>query len=136
MFFKRKQRKPGPSGTGEFIDNIHWWFWDDAVTPGLLSRDAFSEVRSAALPTEDAARLSTALVSGSIESDGKKDAQAINTAKILLIKVSDYLARQRKTDPDIFSRWVKEKWTRADTREAMLDVFKAYINVLEFWGYP
>jgi hypothetical protein len=32
-----KPRKPGLTGTGDFIFNLDWWLWDDPANPGLIS---------------------------------------------------------------------------------------------------
>jgi hypothetical protein len=40
-------------GTGEFIDNMDWWFWNGRALPGLLSREQFERLRGLALTEQE-----------------------------------------------------------------------------------
>jgi hypothetical protein len=116
--------------------NIRWWFWDDAATPGLITGAAFSELCDAALSEAENGRLSVALVEDRVVTNAGRGKRASNADIRLLQKVDAYLRAARDAAPEALDRWVKSKWTRSDADAPMLDVLKAYINVLEGWGYP
>lgn len=137
MRWWRRLRRPQPSRTGAFVENIHWWFWDDAVAPGLLTSDSFSRLLSTALTDSEYGKVCTALVMSKIVTGGKPSRSLESpVVKALLKKASDHLANVRDKDPGNLDEWMQSNWSRENNSQPMLDVVKAHINVLAFWGYP
>jgi hypothetical protein len=121
MFWRRtKRRKPGPTSSGRIIDNIHWWFWDDADCPGLITRAKFDELQRLALSEPEQRKLSSALTRRGIVSRSARE--------FCFAKINEYLVQDRKQGG--IDRWVGFSWD-----SQCLDVFKAYLNVLAYWGY-
>jgi hypothetical protein len=121
MFWRRKKRrKPGPTGSGRIIDNIHWWFWDDAAYPGLITREKFDELQRLALTEAEQRKLSSALIRRGIVSRSAR--------KFYFAKINDYLVQEGKQGG--IDRWIGFSWD-----SQCFDVFKAYLNILAYWGY-
>jgi hypothetical protein len=144
-----EQRAPGLTGTGKFIENIHWMLWGDLHSPGLIDRDRFYELRETALPPEEHRRLSLALVSGHIVSFSGQSHTSPDEKKSIeqgFGKVDAYLRNIRDNDYDKLKYWLgdnfflhKDGWVK-DQHETkisrdILDVISAYLNCLNYWGF-
>jgi hypothetical protein len=134
-FLAGRKNRPRPTGSGEFIDNIRWWFWDDKQTPGMLTRNGFDETMQQAL-SEDEHSWMLREVLISIRREKPASRENIAEAKRLFGKIGAHLAKKRENEKEKFKQIVIDKWTHANTEGAMLDVLRAHINVLESWGYP
>lgn len=132
--FGRKTKRPQPTGTSQFIDNIHWWYWDGTRTPGLLTRDSFDKLMVSALPPEEQAEF--ILSFSTMVTLGQKNFDREKRAKAFLTKMGTHLERIQTSNQVYFDEIVMKKWIRPNVKEPLLDVFKAYLNVLEYWGYP
>lgn len=135
MFFRPRRKRPYPTGSGDFIENVRWWFWDDATTPGLMTSDAFSRLCQEALTHDEWGKLCVAQVQGRVASMRRRNNKLPSLPKDSLQKVGAHLRAIRDNDPEAFDQLIPSKWTRADVDGPMLDVLKAYINVIESWGY-
>jgi hypothetical protein len=113
-------RKPGLTGSGRIIDNIHWWFWDDGAYPGLITRDNFKELQRLALSEAEQRKLSSALSRTGLANRP--------TREFCFAKINEYLVEEAKQGG--IDRWVGFSWD-----SQCFDVFKAYLNVLAYWGY-
>ena len=70
---KKKPVTPGKNrGTGEFIDNIRWWFWNGAAFPGLISREQFSRIADRSLDPVERTKFSRMLVADLIVTNGQR----------------------------------------------------------------
>jgi hypothetical protein len=150
-FWRRKNdkfRKPGLTGTGDFIANLDWWLWDDLASPGLISVDRFEELRKLALGSDERERFSMILVRDTVVVRGKKQISSEDKefAKYALQKVGNYLLRIRQNDFEQLSNWVgsnfmlyEDGWVRdqngTKVNRDILRVVAAYINCLELWGF-
>ena len=103
--------------------------------PGLISSEAFSTLCQAALTDDEFGKLSTALAMDRATSISNRSRSESPNLR-LLSKVNDYLRRVRDQNPAALEKWVKSHWTRKNTDGRLLDVVKAYLNVLEAWRYP
>jgi hypothetical protein len=135
QFLKLRHKQAHPTGSGEFIENISWWLWDDPHTPGMLTYDAFYEILEQAL-TQDERGWMVVNALSRIKRDRPPPRETIVKAKQLFTKMDKYLINARERQPGQFQRIIRHKWTRADVTGPMLNVLCAYINVLEIWGYP
>jgi hypothetical protein len=129
---KKSKRSPGPKGTGRFIDNIRWWFWDDPSFPGLISRDKFEELRRMALSESENRAFSTALVKYSIvDWAGRSSSRTIEETNYYFEQINKFLVNMRENELSQIDKWIELDWC-----VDCLDVFKAYLNVLDYWCYP
>jgi hypothetical protein len=152
MFWRDKEEKsraPGPTGTGDFIVNIDWWFWDDPASPGLISIDRFAELRELALAPNEHKRLSGLLLSDRVvDSQGRKRTSSEEKAFIdhALRKVGSHLAQIRKDEFTQLDYWLGSNFMLHDdgwikdqngirVNHDILRVIAAYLNVLELWGF-
>ncbi len=112
-------------GTGEFIENTDWWFWNGNSFPGLLTIDQFSNARDQSLALAERSELSRLLIADSIVSSGRRPERSARFL-VLLKKVSDYLESLTADDPNS---------TLFEFLDKPADVLKAYLNILQYWGY-
>lgn len=132
MFWKRStNKKCGPTGSNRFIDNIDWWFWDNSLYPCLISRDNFSTICQNALTEEEHKHLVLALMLSDIITEGRHNVRASKEMDRLLKRVSDYLLSQRLSTIEEILCWRKPNFSKDCTK-----VLKAYVNIIESWGYP
>jgi hypothetical protein len=108
--------------TGEFIDNINWWFWNGSKFPGLLSRDTFSVAADRSMSSEDRAKFRRLMIAAEFQSNSNG---ASNETNRLLGLVSSFLSNSDVTQELVLSYF----------EENAVDAFKACINVLEYWGF-
>lgn len=108
--------------TGEFIDNLHWWFWNGPNFPGLISRESFSIAADRALTAEDRTKLRRLLMTAEFQSNSSNASKEANR---LLGLVSSFLSDSDDTQ-DLVLSYIEENAS---------DAVKAYINVLEYWGF-
>ncbi len=135
MFLWTKKKTPFPTGTGQFIMNIDWWFWDDAETPGLMTGEGLSQAAKEALTEAEWGRFCVLLVIGRVHSTRPLGQATDADGRLLFAKIGRHLMEIREKDSHRFSEYVIPKWTSINVGTSMLNVFKAYINVLEGWGY-
>lgn len=137
MFFRKQRKKPGPTGSGLLIENINWVFWDDRTTPGLLTRDKFLELRKIALSEREASDLNIAIAFARMISSNKRNEAAIKTRDILYKKVENFLANLCANDKNAADYWLESDWLMKDAPYGFEpeNVLKAYINILNGWGY-
>ena len=84
MFWRKEKshpKMPGPGGSGNIIDNIEFWFWDDAVAPGLIDRDRFDELSKKALTASEHANYIRTLLSSQIASTSEYRRRGRNDKK-------------------------------------------------------
>jgi hypothetical protein len=117
---RKKRRKAGLTGSGRIIENIHWWFWDDRAYPGLITREKFDDLQQLALSEAEQRKLSSALTRSGIVSRYAREGY--------FAKINEYLVEEGKKG--CIDRWVGFSW-----ESECFDVFKAYLNVLAYWGY-
>ena len=123
---KKKPVTPGKNrGTGEFIDNIRWWFWNGAAFPGLISREQFSRIADRSLDPVERTKFSRMLVADLIVTNGQRHKRSPTEIK-LLEKVGRFCETLQNGDPDA---------TQTEFLDDTFSVLKAYLNILEFWGY-
>jgi hypothetical protein len=120
VWSRRRRRKAGLTGSGRIIENIHLWFWDDRAYPGLITREKFDELQRLALSEAEQRKLSSALAGRGIVSRYVRESY--------FAKINEYLVEQGKKGS--IDHWVGFSW---DSR--CFDVFKAYLNVLAYWGF-
>lgn len=153
VFWRSKKaatvRRPGLTGSGEFITNVDFWLWDDAASPRLIDIERFSELRKAALAPETNSRLNLFLISNSIVGfEGRKRTSQEETvfSKSALSEVNKYLENVRANDFDSFNNWLSfdlmsEKGGAVSDQHgrrvsgSMISVVKSYINCLNLWGF-
>jgi hypothetical protein len=105
-------------GTGEFVDNIHWWFWNGQNYPGLLSREVFSELMAECLTSGERTLLVSTLMFSATPTKRADEVQK------LLERVSSHLGKKSDLGNKIENHF----------EDQAFDALKAYINVLEYWG--
>ncbi len=137
MFFrKHNKRAPGPTGSGLFIENIDWIFWDDDATPGLVSRDKFSTIMKLALSEKEYSDYVMANGLANMISGGKIDEASLKIRNDLWAKAAAFLkaacSKESTVHHYIECSWFMEKMPFGFNP---LNVLKAYINVLKDWGY-
>jgi len=120
VWSRNRRRKAGLTGSGRIIENTHWWFWDDRSHPGLITREKFNELQRLALSEPERSKLSSALTGGGIVSRYVRESY--------FAKINKYLVEEGKKGR--IDHWVGFRW---DSR--CFDVFKAYLNVLAYWGF-
>lgn len=152
MFWKRKPpeplpRKPGITGTGQFISNREWTLWDDIHSPGLIGFQRFDALKDLVLTKEERSKIAMYSVRDAMAREGPKHAPSENDeADAIFAKLNAYLVDLRANRFDQLDHWLeanlmKDRDGRVvredDTRAAnvMLSPVKAYFNCLEHWGY-
>jgi hypothetical protein len=112
-FLTRKKDVAHPTGSGEFMENISWWFWDNPQTPGLLTFDAFSELLDQALSTDERSWMRLEALSR-IKRNTPPSRATIARAKSLFGKMGACLIQTRENRPAQFREIIRDKWTRAE----------------------
>jgi hypothetical protein len=135
MFFWTKKTNPFRKGTGQFIINVHWYFWDDPDTPGLITGDGLSQAAKEAFTAAENSRFSIMLVSDRLYSSKPPSREKLADSQLLFAKLGKYLKDVREKEPTRFHDYVIPYWSRENSDTSMIDVFKAYINVLDSWGH-
>lgn len=127
-----------PTGTGRIIENVDWFFWDDAEWPGLINFEKFSALANEALSEAERQKFASARVSNRIVSVGESRNRASDDVEKYHQKISHHLAQLRKCDIERLNFWTTYYW-RAGQNGVPVDtglrLLKAYLNVLEYWGY-
>jgi hypothetical protein len=115
-------------GSNNFIDNIDWWYWDNAKYPCLINRDQFRSIRSKLLSSEDHSLLNTSLMLDTLVSfDGTKAPP--NDHNRLMKKLAILLEQELSKHPESYSGL-----TEYEFNENPQTALKAHINILEYWG--
>ena len=114
--------------TGEFIDNINWWFWNGQLKPGLISRDNFGKIADLSLTAEKRSDLRSMLIDDSFVSMSGTKRRSPNLLK-LLAEMNDFLVSlATKNDPQI------DEIIESKFNDDVAKATKAYLNVLGYWG--
>lgn len=144
---KPKPRKPGITGTGQFISNREWTLWDDTHSPGLIGFEKFDELKALVLTPEERSKFARFMVADAMASKGPKHTPAEEQeAAALFAKLNAYLVDIRVNKFDQLGRWLDTNFTknkegrifredRTLAANVMLAPIKAYLSCLEFWGY-
>jgi hypothetical protein len=115
-------------GSNNFINNIEWWYWDNAKYPCLFNRDQFSLIRTKLLDANDQSLLTSSLIADTIVSfDGTKTNQ--KNLDRLLRKLAVHLEGEFVNHPESY-----RELTQSEFNEDPQSALKAHINVHGFWG--
>lgn len=142
-----KPRKPGITGTGEFIENGAWTLWDDTHSPSLIGYQRFDELKDLVLTEKERSKIAMYAVRDSMASKGPKHTVAEDEeAKAIFAKLNAHLVDLREKKFEQLGHWLESFLMRDkdgrviredDSRAAnvMLSPVKAYLNCLDLWGY-